>query len=181
VIGLAGAVAFGAAQPQSATEIIAEADVPDVPARVFARSLNGARSWQPARPILDTGAGLLTTGHQLAVPRRLLDIFTLIDLRQDPQRPTLPVAVMRSTDRGASWSPPAVVADTGVGGHHRPRTGDPLTGGTRPPSTCARHRLLCLCAPFWLICWHCPGRLGLGLRWPSAVFPLKGLGCDGGR
>jgi hypothetical protein len=34
VIGLAGAVAFGAALPQSATEIIAEADAPDVPARV---------------------------------------------------------------------------------------------------------------------------------------------------
>ena len=34
VIGLAGAVAFGAALPQSATEIIAEADARDIPARV---------------------------------------------------------------------------------------------------------------------------------------------------
>lgn len=34
VIGLAGAVAFGAALPQGSTEIIAEADVPEIPAQV---------------------------------------------------------------------------------------------------------------------------------------------------
>ena len=100
---------------------------------VFARSLDGGRSWQPARSILDTGAGRLTTGHQLAVlpDRTLLDLFTLIDLRENPRRPALQVAVMRSTDRGATWSPPTVVADIRSVGITDPGTADPVAGGTR--------------------------------------------------
>ncbi len=100
---------------------------------VFARSIDGGRSWQPARSVLDTGVGRLTTGHQLAVlpGETLLDVFTLIDLRTDPRRPALQVAVMRSGDRGGSWSPPTVIADIRSVGVVDPETGDPVAGGTR--------------------------------------------------
>jgi hypothetical protein len=100
---------------------------------VFARSRNGGRSWQPPRTVLDTGDGRLTTGHQLAVlpGGTLLDVFTLIDLRTDPQRPALQVAVMRSGDRGDSWSPPTVIADLRSAGITDPESGDPVASGTR--------------------------------------------------
>jgi hypothetical protein len=100
---------------------------------VFVRSLNGGRSWQPPRSILDTGADRLTTGHQLAAlpGGTLLDVFTLIDLGTDPQRPALQVAIMRSDDRGGSWSPPTVIADLRSVGVTDPESGDPVASGTR--------------------------------------------------
>jgi hypothetical protein len=100
---------------------------------VVARSLDGGRSWQPARSVLDTGADRLTTGHQLAVlpDGTLLDVFTLIDLREDPQQPALQVAVTRSGDRGGSWSPPTVIADIRSVGVVDPETSDPVASGTR--------------------------------------------------
>src|SRR6266545_4300738 len=100
---------------------------------VVARSLDGGSRWQPARSVLDTGADRLTTGHQLVVlpGGTLLDVFTLIDLREDPQQPALQVAVMRSNDRGGSWSPPTVIADIRSVGVVDPETGDPVASGTR--------------------------------------------------
>jgi hypothetical protein len=100
---------------------------------VFARSRNGGRSWQPARTVLDAGADRVTTGHQLAVlpDGILLDVFTLIDLREDPQRPSLQVAMVRSEDRGGSWSPPTVIADLRSVGVVDPESGDLVASGTR--------------------------------------------------
>jgi hypothetical protein len=100
---------------------------------VFSRSVDGGRTWQPARTVLDAGAGWLTTGHQLAVlpGGMLLDVFTLIDVRKDPWRPALQVAVTRSSDRGGTWSPPTVVADIRSVGVTDPESGDPVAGGTR--------------------------------------------------
>jgi hypothetical protein len=134
-----GAIAADSADPRPVYAVVPTFSYPSEPGGafhgtvVFARSLNGGRSWQPARTVLETGAGLLTTGHQLAVlpGGALLDTFTLIDLRQDPQRPALQVAAMRSYDRGATWSPPTVVADLRSVGVTDPETGDPVAGGTR--------------------------------------------------
>jgi hypothetical protein len=99
----------------------------------FARSRDGGRSWSAARSILDTGDGRLTTGHQLAVLRGglLVDVFTLLDLGEDPRRPRLQVAVMRSEDRGRTWSPPSTVAELRSVGVTDPESGDLVASGTR--------------------------------------------------
>lgn len=134
-----GAIAADPADPRPVYAVVPAFFYPSGPGGsfhgtvVFARSPNGGRSWQPARTVLDTGAGLLTTGHQLRVlpGGTLLDIFTLIDVREDPQPPVLRVAVMRSSDRGDSWSPPAVISDIRSVGITDPETGDPVSSGTR--------------------------------------------------
>jgi hypothetical protein len=105
-----GAIAADPADPRTVYAVVPTFSYPGGPSGsfqgtvVFARSRNGGRTWQPARTVLDVGAGWLTTGHQLAVlpDGTLLDVFTLIDLGTDPQRPALQVAATRSTDRGAA-------------------------------------------------------------------------------
>ena len=134
-----GAIAADPADPRTVYGVVPTFSYPSEPGGsfrgtvVFARSLDGGRSWQPARSVLDTGADQLTTGHQLAAlpGGTLLDIFTLIDLREDPRRSALQVAVMRSNDRGGSWSPPTVIADLRSVGVVDPETGDPVASGTR--------------------------------------------------
>jgi hypothetical protein len=134
-----GDIATDPADPRTVYAVVPRFFYPSEPSGsfrgvvAFARSRNGGSSWQPARSILDTGAGRVSTGHQLVVlpDGTLLDVFTLIDLGTDPQQPALQVAVMRSEDRGGSWSPPMVIADLRSVGVTDPETGDPVASGTR--------------------------------------------------
>jgi len=134
-----GAIAADPADPRMVYAVVPTFSSPSQPGGSFrgtvivARSLDGGTSWQPPRGVLDTGADRLTTGHQLAVlpDGTLLDVLVLIDLRQDPRQPTLQVAVLRSNDRGGSWSPPTVIADLRSAGVTDPETGDPVASGTR--------------------------------------------------
>ena len=75
---------------------------------LFTQSRDRGRHWGTARTIFATGPGQVTTGHQLLVlPNdQLVDVFTLINTR--PYAKT--VAVLRSTNRGRTWSPPVLVA-----------------------------------------------------------------------
>jgi hypothetical protein len=142
-----GAIAADLADPRTVYGVVPTFSYPSGPGGSFrgtvvvARSVDGGSSWQPARSVLDTGADRLTTGHQLAVLPNgtLLDVFVLIDLGEDPRRPALQVAVMRSGDRGGSWSPPTVVAEIRSVGVTDPETGDPVAGGTRLQPAVAVH------------------------------------------
>jgi hypothetical protein len=74
---------------------------------LFARSTNGGRTWEPTRTILDfpDNSNVQTIGNQIVVLGNgvLVNVFDLIDNG-------LPlVAVQRSTNRGATWSPPVIV------------------------------------------------------------------------
>jgi hypothetical protein len=87
-----GAIAADPANPRMVYAVVPRFFYPSEPGGsfrgtvVFARSRNGGSSWQPPRTVLDTGAGRLTTGHQLVVlpGGALLDVFTLLDLGADP-------------------------------------------------------------------------------------------------
>lgn len=74
---------------------------------LFARSTNGGRTWEPTRTILDfpDNSNVQTIANQIVVLGNgvLVNVFDLIDNG-------LPlVAVQRSTNRGATWSPPVIV------------------------------------------------------------------------
>jgi hypothetical protein len=74
---------------------------------LFARSTDGGRTWEPTRTILDfpDNSNIQTLGNQIVVLGNgtVVDAFDLID-HGVPY-----VAVQRSTNRGRSWSHPAVV------------------------------------------------------------------------
>ena len=73
----------------------------------FARTTNGGTSWEPARKIYGPGEGNQTIGNQIAVLPNgtLVDVFDLSSVGNQ-------VALIRSTDKGASWSSNATIVST---------------------------------------------------------------------
>ncbi len=77
-----------------------------------------ARSWEPARAIFDPGADKQTLNNQIVVlpGGTLINFFTLFD-------PAPALAVIRSTDKGISWSAPIVIAQAQALGVRDPERG----------------------------------------------------------
>ena len=92
----------------------------------FSRTTNGGRTWEAARAIFDPGLGASTISNQIAVLHdgTLLDVFVLFPSAGPPE-----VDVIRSTDRGATWSPPIQVSVLGTVGVFDPETGVPIRTG----------------------------------------------------
>ncbi len=99
----------------------------------FSRTLNGGQSWEPARIIYDPGQNNQTIGNQIAVlpDGTLIDIFAeFVSTKNAEGIRGINVAVIRSTDLGASWSAPVRIAKLGSVGVVTPgdkkvvRTGD---------------------------------------------------------
>ncbi len=83
----------------------------------LARTTDGGASWEPARAIFDPGADKQTLNNQIVVlpDGTLVDFFTLFD-------PGPKLAVIRSTDKGVSWSAPIVIAQAQALGVRGSRT-----------------------------------------------------------
>jgi hypothetical protein len=75
----------------------------------FARTTDGA--WEEARPIYDPGVDAQTIGNVIAVlpDGTLIDVFNLIT-EASSAAPVSTLAVIRSTDKGQSWSEPIRIA-----------------------------------------------------------------------
>jgi hypothetical protein len=75
----------------------------------FARTTDGA--WETARPIYDPGIDAQTIGNVIAVlpDGTLIDVFDLIT-QASSNTPVYTLAVIRSTDKGQSWSDPIRIA-----------------------------------------------------------------------
>lgn len=89
----------------------------------LARSTDGGLSWSPAATIYDPGAGRQTIGNvAVTTPDGTVHVFftELGPAASDPQRTEGHLAVIRSTDKGLTWSAPVVIADL-------------LAVATRPP------------------------------------------------
>ncbi len=104
----------------------------------FARTLDGGASWEAARPIHDPGSRNQTIGNQIVVLPNgvVIDVFNQID------RPTLGpqrsrVGIVRSFDRGATWSAPIYVADLLAVGTRDPESGVNIREGSIIPSIAA--------------------------------------------
>ena len=90
----------------------------------FSKTTDGGETWSPGRVIFDPGEKDQTIGNQIVVPSAgrakgvLIDGFDLITTKGGKghhQSSTDSVAVIRSTDGGASWSAPIIVASEQVG------------------------------------------------------------------
>jgi hypothetical protein len=96
----------------------------------FTRTSNGGATWEPARPIYDPGPSNQTLGNVIvATPSgTLVNLFTQID-RVSATTTSLHIDVMRSFDRGATWSAPIRVADMLAVGTRDPQSGTPVRDG----------------------------------------------------
>ena len=97
----------------------------------FARSSNQGVSWEPARSIFDPGQNDQTIGNQIVVQPNgtLVDIFTEFNNENAKKRRGGFIRVLRSTDKGSTWSGPFDVGRLGTIGNFDPETGDPVRTG----------------------------------------------------
>jgi hypothetical protein len=91
---------------------------------LFSRTTDGGATWEPARSIYDPGTTSQTINNQIVVlpDGTLVDFFTQLD--SAPGRQTL--QVIRSGDKGLTWSGPIVVSPVQALGTQDPETGNPV-------------------------------------------------------
>jgi len=93
---------------------------------MFSRTTNGGMSWEPARAIFMPKANLFTIGNQIAVlPNgHLVNVFTMFrGSGVQPNDKQSFMALIRSTDKGVTWSQPIIVDNLFFTGVTDPDTG----------------------------------------------------------
>jgi len=100
----------------------------------FARSADGGATWQPARAIYDPGVTNQTISNALVVLPNgtLVTMFLELDATSATTF-TAHIAVIRSSDGGATWSAPIKVADSLSVGTRDPDTGTLIRDSTLIP------------------------------------------------
>jgi hypothetical protein len=94
---------------------------------IFSRTTDGGATWEPARAIFAPRKLQSTIGHQIVVrpTGELIDLFTLFQ-GSGNNRPGSSLAMMRSTNKGATWSAPRVIHKIQFEGAFDPDTGRPI-------------------------------------------------------
>jgi hypothetical protein len=104
----------------------------------FARTIDGGRTWEPARSIFDPGPNAQTIANQIVVlpDGTLVNGFVWITNATAPlvRDERLRIAILRSTDRGATWSEPIAVTDIRPVGVSDVKTGIPVRSGASVPA-----------------------------------------------
>ena len=78
----------------------------------FTRSTDGGNSWETARIIYDPGQNAQTISNQIVVlpDGTLIDLLVISTNLNDPRNSPDNAAVLRSTDKGMTWSQPVPIA-----------------------------------------------------------------------
>ncbi len=102
----------------------------------FARTANGGASWEPARQIYDPGPDAQTISNQIVVlPDGTLVNLLMVLTQNSSPNPKATVSVLRSGDRGLSWSPaPVSIAEAEFVGVADPKSGRGVRTGSVVPS-----------------------------------------------
>jgi len=108
----------------------------------FARSTDNGQTWEPTRTIYDPGVNAQTIGNQIVVLPNgdLVDLFTLITDESATSNGNYYVAVIRSTDKGQTWSEPIIISTLQSVGVTDPKTGEPLRTGDILPDIAVDER-----------------------------------------
>jgi hypothetical protein len=97
----------------------------------FARSTNGGVSWEPARQLYDPGQNDQTIANQIVVLPNgtLVNLFAEFNNENTNKLRGWTVRVLRSTNKGVSWSGPILVSRLQTIGVTDPDTGDDIRTG----------------------------------------------------
>ena len=95
----------------------------------FARTSDGGATWEPARAIYDPGANSQTINNQIVVlpDGTLIEAFTEL-ATVGPAN--LRLRLLRSVDKGATWSAPITISDVQTLGTVDPETGTGIRDGS---------------------------------------------------
>ena len=101
---------------------------------VFARTTDGGNTWEAARSIFDPGPRSQTIGNVIAVLPNgtLVNLFTQLDEGAGGQI-SATLNVLRSSDKGGSWSGPIRISDLLAIGARDPETGTAIRDGATLP------------------------------------------------
>jgi BNR repeat protein len=91
----------------------------------FSRTVNGGASWEAARVIYDPGLGNQTINNQVVS----LPSGTQVLFFSEFAGARISARVLRSLDKGATWSAPIEIAQTFSVGAHNPATGTSIRDG----------------------------------------------------
>ncbi len=97
----------------------------------FARTTDGGTTWEAARSIYDPGVHMQTINNQIVVlpDGTLVLLFTRLDMTT-PTNVHVALFVMRSPDKGVTWSAPILVSNVQSVGTNDPQSGAPVRDGS---------------------------------------------------
>ena len=106
----------------------------------FTRTTNGGATWEASRGIYEPGVGNQTFGNQLTVLPNGMLINVFLDITRSATAQTAAgqrIRIVRSDDKGLTWSTPITVANYLGLGTVDPVTRDPVRDGAGIPSMAA--------------------------------------------
>jgi len=108
----------------------------------FSRTTNGGTSWETARPIFDPGQNDQTIGNQIVALGNgdLVNVMDVLAFDNRAKRRGATVAVLRSRNRGASWSGQISVDRHGTVGVTDPDSGAAVRTGDIIPEIASDER-----------------------------------------
>ncbi|MBF5013572.1 sialidase family protein [Burkholderia pseudomultivorans] len=97
---------------------------------LFSKTVDGGKTWSTAKVIVDVPSRQQTIGNQIVVDPKSGTLYDFFDLIQPPfSKAAGKVAFIKSSDDGATWTKPQVIAALQTVGVTDPNTGEPIRTG----------------------------------------------------
>ncbi|KWF75600.1 hypothetical protein WL93_29530 [Burkholderia diffusa] len=96
----------------------------------FSKTVDGGKTWSAPKVIVNVPSRQQTIGNQIVVDPKTGTLYDFFDLIQPPfSKAAGKVAFIKSTDDGATWTTPQVIAGLQTVGVTDPNTGEPVRTG----------------------------------------------------